>query len=455
MPLISKVNKTPLKRATTNQWILILTSWAVMPIIFLTLIVGVQVFLNFLYLAEPLNYLTSVLEFIFIIFVWWANLTAVLKNSKIEIAQKQISNILLSINDPVVAYDSSFRVLFINSAAESLLNVSNQKITGLRITPEMNSLTEYELITKIMFPSLAPVVLRKQTSVFPQRMVLKLADPKEMTLEVTTSQIFNEKHEVMGFLKIIKDKTQEESIARTQKDFITVAAHQLRTPLTGLNWAVDLLLKEEFGSLTKEQLATVEQMKTALGSLSLTVNNVLNIAQLEEGRFGFDFKRNELNEAVLTVLNTLEPAAQKRGIRLSFYKPDPPLGTFVFDYKRVETVIQTLVDNAIKYNTDKGEVRIKINKTSDNLYAEVRIEDTGIGIPNREVGKLFTKFFRAKNALKNQTEGTGLGLYIAKNIVDNHGGKITVNSTEGRGSTFSFTLPLQENLIPPQTDFNS
>ncbi len=455
MPLISKVNKTPLKKATTNRWILILTSWAVMPLIFLTLIMGVQVFLNFLYLAEPLNYLTSVLEFIFIIFVWWANLTAVLKNSKIEIAQKQISNILLSINDPVVAYDSSFRVLFINSATESLLNVSNQKITGLRITPEMNNLAEYELITKIMFPSLAPVVLRKQTSVFPQRMVLKLADPKEMTLEVTTSQIFNEKHEVMGFLKIIKDKTQEESIARTQKDFITVAAHQLRTPLTGLNWAVDLLLKEEFGSLTKEQLATVEQMKTALGSLSLTVNNVLNIAQLEEGRFGFDFKRNELNEAVLTVLNTLEPAAQKRGIRLSFYKPDPPLGAFVFDYKRVETVIQTLVDNAIKYNTDKGEVRIKINKTSDNLYAEVRIEDTGIGIPNREVGKLFTKFFRAKNALKNQTEGTGLGLYIAKNIVDNHGGKITVNSTEGRGSTFSFTLPLQENLIPPQTDFNS
>ncbi|MCX6737315.1 MAG: hypothetical protein NTX26_01035, partial [Candidatus Parcubacteria bacterium] len=365
MPLISKINKTPLKRAITNRWILILTSWAVMPLIFLTLIMGVQVFLNFLYLAEPLNYLTSVLEFIFIIFVWWANLTAVLKNSKIEIAQKQISNILLSINDPVVAYDSSFRVLFINSAAESLLNVSNQKMTGLRITPEMNNLAEYELITKIMFPSLAPVVLRKQTSVFPQRMVLKLADPKEMTLEVTTSQIFNEKHEVMGFLKIIKDKTQEESIARTQKDFITVAAHQLRTPLTGLNWAVDLLLKEEFGSLTKEQLATVEQMKTALGSLSLTVNNVLNIAQLEEGRFGFDFKRNELNEAVLTVLNTLEPAAQKRGIRLSFYKPDPPLGAFVFDYKRVETVIQTLVDNAIKYNTDKGEVRIKINKTPD------------------------------------------------------------------------------------------
>jgi len=455
MPFISKRKKEPLKKAAPNQWISILTSWAVMPVIFLTLTIGVQIFLNFLYLAEPLNYFVSGLEFVFLIFVWWANLAAVLKNFKIETAQKQISNILLSINDPVVAYDSSFRILFINSAAEGLLNVSNQKITGMRVTPEMNTQSEYELITKIMFPSLAPVVLRKQTSVFPQRMVIKLVEPKEMTLEITTSQIFNDKHEVMGFLKIIKDKTQEESIARTQKDFITVAAHQLRTPLTGLNWAVDLLLKEEFGSLTKEQLATVEQMKTALGSLSITVNNVLNIAQLEEGRFGFDFKSHNLNEAILTVLNTLEPAAQKRGIRLSFYKPDPPIGNFVFDNKRIETVIQTLVDNAIKYNVEKGEVRIKINKTLDNLYVEVRVEDTGIGIPNREISKLFTKFFRAENALKNQTEGTGLGLYIAKNIIDNHGGKITFNSVESRGSTVSFTLPLQENLIPPQTDFNS
>jgi signal transduction histidine kinase len=455
MSLFSKTKKPVFKKAVTNQWLLVLTSWTVMPIIFMTLTMGVQIFLNLLYLAEPLKYLVSALNGFFIILVWVALLKSVFKNFKIEVTQKQISNILLSINDPVVAYDSSFRILFINASSENLLGISNQKITGIRVTPEMNNIPEYGLLAKIMFPSLAPIVLRKQVNVFPQKMVIKLGEPKEMTLEVTTSQIFNDKHEVMGFLKIIKDKTQEENLARTQKDFITVAAHQLRTPLTGLNWAVDLLLKEEFGSLTKEQLATVEQMKTALGSLSLTVNNVLNIAQLEEGRFGFDFKENDLNEAVLTVLNTLEPAAKRRNIRISFYKPDPPLPVLTFDRKRIETVIQTLVDNAIKYNIEKGEVRIKINRTADNLYVEIRVEDTGIGVPNREASKLFTKFFRAGNALKNQTEGTGLGLYIAKNIVDNHGGKMIVNSIEGRGSVFSFTLPLQENLIPPQTDFNS
>jgi len=149
-------------------------------------------------------------------------------------------------------------------------------------------------------------------------MVLKLIDPKEITLEITTSQIFNDKHEVMGFLKIVQDKTREESAARTQKDFITVAAHQLRTPLTGLNWAVDLLMKQELGSLTKEQLTIVSQMKDALANLSLTVNNVLNIAQVEEGKFGFDFKENDISEAILTVLNSLEPTAKKRNIRLSF-----------------------------------------------------------------------------------------------------------------------------------------
>ncbi|HPS28252.1 MAG TPA: PAS domain-containing sensor histidine kinase [Candidatus Paceibacterota bacterium] len=443
------------KKAVTNPWILALTSWSIMPMFFLTLTLGVQIFLNFLYLGQTLNSLISSLSIVFLCLTWMAILVSVVKNFKISSTQKQVSNILLSINDPVIAYDSSFRILFINAAAETILGVTNQKIAGQQIAPEMNNIPEYGLLVKIMFPSLAPVVLRKQTTTFPQKMVLKLIDPKEMTLEVTTSQIFNDKHEVMGFLKIVQDKTQEESAARTQKDFITVAAHQLRTPLTGLNWAVDLLMKQEFGPLTNEQLTTVSQMKDALASLSLTVNNVLNIAQVEEGRFGFDFKENDISEAILTVLSSLEPAAKKRNIRLSFYRPDPPFQRFVFDVKRVETALQIFVDNAIKYNIDKGEVRIKVNKTSDNLYAEIRIEDTGIGIPNRELGKLFTKFFRAGNAIKNQTEGTGLGLYIAKNIIENHGGKVAVNSVEGRGSVFSFTLPLQENLIPPQTDFNS
>ncbi|HPR91257.1 MAG TPA: PAS domain-containing sensor histidine kinase [Candidatus Paceibacterota bacterium] len=454
MASIKQTSNNREKKAITNPWILALTSWSIMPMIFLTLTLGVQIFLNFLYLDDTLKLLVSSLAIVFLSLTWVTILGAVVKNFKISSTQKQVSNILLSINDPVIAYDNSFRIIFINAAAESLLGVTNQKIASQQITPEMNNIPEYGLLVKIMFPSLAPVVLRKQTTVFPQKMVLKLIDPKEITLEITTTQIFNDKHEIMGFLKIVQDKTQEESVARTQKDFITVAAHQLRTPLTGLNWAVDLLMKQELGSLTSEQLATVSQMKEALANLSLTVNNVLNIAQVEEGRFGFDFKENDLNEAILTVLSSLEPVAKKRNIRLSYYRPDPALPHFVFDIKRVETALQIFVDNAIKYNTDKGEVRIKVNKTSDNLYAEIRVEDTGIGIPSREMGKLFTKFFRAGNAIKNETEGTGLGLYIAKNIIDSHGGKVSVNSIEGRGSVFSFTLPLQENLIPPQTDFN-
>ncbi|MFA4990905.1 MAG: ATP-binding protein, partial [Candidatus Paceibacterota bacterium] len=122
------------------------------------------------------------------------------------------------------------------------------------------------------------------------------------------------------------------------------------------------------------------------------------------------------------------------------------LEPFKFDPMRIKIVIQNLLENALRYNVENGQIIVKVEKKPP--YVEVSVSDTGIGIPKDELPKLFTKFFRASNVLKYETEGTGLGLYITKNIIEAHGGKIWAESIENRGSTFYFTLPIDEKLIP-------
>jgi signal transduction histidine kinase len=117
---------------------------------------------------------------------------------------------------------------------------------------------------------------------------------------------------------------------------------------------------------------------------------------------------------------------------------------------RVKLVLEILVDNAIKYNVKNGEVRVKIASISNKPFVGISVEDTGMGIDSEDISKLFTKFFRAEKAMKERTSGIGLGLYLAKNIIERHGGKIWIQSEIGRGSVFTFTLPLDPAYIPPQ-----
>lgn len=137
---------------------------------------------------------------------------------------------------------------------------------------------------------------------------------------------------------------------------------------------------------------------------------------------------------------------KKHNIKAYLEGPAEGLQPFKFDLMRVKIVLQNLIENAIRYNVENGEIIIKVEKKDS--YLQVSVRDTGIGIPQEEVVKLFSKFFRATNVVKYETEGTGLGLYITKNIVEAHGGKIWVESVENRGTTFYFTLPLDEKLIP-------
>jgi signal transduction histidine kinase len=226
-----------------------------------------------------------------------------------------------------------------------------------------------------------------------------------------------------------------------KSEFVSVAAHQLRTPLTGIKWTLHSLSEEEFGKLTTEQKKLVgDGLKATLRLIAL-INDLLDTARLEEGRFGFQFSQEPFDSLIEHVLQNYETAAKEKGVRLRLELPKTKLQLLRMDPEKISIILSNLVDNALKYTSPGGEVYLRVEKTPE--YVILKVQDTGIGIPEDQAHRVFTKFFRAKNAQLAQTSGTGLGLYVASNIAREHGGRLSFESKEEKGSTFSLYLPLK------------
>jgi signal transduction histidine kinase len=239
-------------------------------------------------------------------------------------------------------------------------------------------------------------------------------------------------------LKLVKDTSRQASLLRAKGDFITVAAHQLRTPTTAINWAFENLKKDlSLPDTAKEMIVAGYQ---ASQNLLKIVNDLLNVAQVEEGRFGYQLQESNLVEFLDKLLLEALPVAKQYGIALYFERPPEAKLMVSIDRAKLALVVSNLVDNAIKYNVPDGQIVVTLAK-KDNM-AEVAVKDTGVGIAKEDLPQLFTKFFRSKTTAKLSIVGSGLGLYLAKNIITEHKGKIWVESVIDRGSTFYFTLPL-------------
>lgn len=222
--------------------------------------------------------------------------------------------------------------------------------------------------------------------------------------------------------------------------FNSVAAHQLRTPLSGMKWVLKYLLDGDAGVMTQEQAEMLKRGYETNEKMIQMVNNLLYVSRIENGKFGYDFKENDFARFLDSLRENSELAFKERGIELDIDNHVPVLPPFVFDFGSLLIALQNIVDNAIKYTPPNGKVRIAVDKEGDLL--KITISDNGVGIPEAELPKLFFKFFRASNVIRLQTEGTGLGLFITKNIILRHGGTISVDSVEGKGTTFTVRISL-------------
>lgn len=422
-----------------------------LPFLLLGCLLAAQIIFNILFGEEKIF---AIVFSIILLFFWIVGailtLNLIATASRLDLERKQINAMLKSVSDPAIAYSKDFEIILVNPALEKMTDLSEKELIGKVIAPELSNDARYGFLAKIVFPSLAPAILEQELESYPQRMKVKFFKPQERTLEIITTKVIDERGVHYGFLKVIHDLTREENLKRIQADFITIAAHQLRTPLSGLSWIIETVLNPQTGPLNEGQQDLLMKAKQLIVQSIETVENLLNAAQIEEGKFGFQFIRSDIQQIIEGVLRKFAPSAEKNDIKLIFYHPSSPISPFIFDPIRIKMVLEILVDNAIKYNVDHGEVRIKLEKLKDAPFLSIIVEDTGIGLEPQEMSQVFTKFFRSARGRAKEPTGTGLGLYLAKNIVQRHGGKIWLESELNRGTKVTFTLPLDPNYIPPQ-----
>lgn len=402
--------------------------------------------INAFHLRPELTAITAGIFVVMGVIIFLNGIRIVRLNGEIKLERNELGSIVANLLDGLVAYDKNFRVVMMNKAAEQMLGTVAAEVVGKQITPATAQDAKFAMLAQILYPSIAPLVVRRtEGGSYPQVVDMAFTEPKN-DFRITTDRIVDPGGTVLGFVKIIHDRTRELAILKSKSEFIEVAAHQLRTPLTSINWIFESLAKEPMSDNQKE-MVSMGVMATA--NILKTVNDLLDVSQIEEGQYGYSFQAMDINEFAEEVLAELMPYAKEMGIKMYLKKYHDPVGVSI-DPQKLGIVLANLVSNAIKYNVENGEVTVEIKKLEDKPYVEISIKDTGIGIPADEMQRLFTKFFRADNAQKAVADGTGLGLYITKNIARRHGGDIWAESQLNRGSVFHITIPTDPKLIPPK-----
>ncbi len=233
------------------------------------------------------------------------------------------------------------------------------------------------------------------------------------------------------------------ALDKVKSDFVSVAAHQLRTPLSEIKWAITSLVEGESGKLNKKQLEVLQKSLNSTQSLIELANDLLNTAKLEEGQVGYETKPQSIVPIVQKSIAGFDIAIKEKNISLKLSLPDESLPKLNLDEEKMGVAIDNVLDNAIKYTHPGGSITVNIFWRDSGVAIDIK--DTGIGIPPDQAYRVFSKFFRAKNAQLYQTSGTGLGLYMVKTIVENLGGTVSFESKEGEGSTFSIFFPVINN----------
>jgi PAS domain S-box-containing protein len=261
--------------------------------------------------------------------------------------------------------------------------------------------------------------------------------------EISYSPIFDDTGRVTSGIAIIRNTTRDREVEEIKSDFISIVSHELRTPLTAIKGFLSMTLKNDFGPLSEKQFHYLSRVYQSNQRMIDLVEDLMDATYIESGKITLSISPVALDNIVTNVVAELAAKGAAGHIMINV-KRRQRLPLVLADETRLHQIVLNLVDNAIKYSMPDTEVEVAFQVQDDELITTV--SDHGVGIGKSQIDRLFTKFGRIFNPLSVQAGGTGLGLYIVKNLVESHGGKIWVTSQEGKGSKFRFSLPIAKQL---------
>jgi len=345
------------------------------------------------------------------------------KIDKLEVMENTES-LVKSLTDGLILYNKKQEVLLINPIAEELIQ-EDQGQTKLEKLDML--LGEVDLFSKI----------KKSIE---NSKIIHISDVviNHKYYEIFITQVKDYKDNIVGGLIIIHDINDLKLVDQMKTDFVSVASHQLRTPLTAIKLFANMLHDGDVGKLTKVQSEYMQNMIESIERMVNLVNDLLNVTRIEAAGIKIEPVPVDIVYFIESVIEEIKPL-NKNQAGFQFTHPKNKLPLISLDKTLLRQIIYNLLTNSIKYS---GKGKIVINLTDyDKKNYQISVADEGMGIPEKVKDRIFTKFFRADNAVKSETEGSGLGLYVAKMIANYYGGKIWLETEENKGTTFYFTLP--------------
>ena len=367
-----------------------------------------------------------------------------LENEKyVAISERsKLNEVLSSIMDGIIALDFNKNVVLINKAGEEITGFRQEETIGHPIDKLIHLYADTE------------EVVSKTYCQQPFNQVIKLIgkDGKQSKLVVSTAKLDSSVPTNVHCILILHDIAREEELEQMRLDFVSMASHELRTPLTSIIGYLSVFVEENKDKVEKGEIDLLQKSLISAKQLLILVQNLLSVNKIEREQMSVVSQPLDFIPIITKAVEDLKSQAVQKNVILNF---DPPnnVPKILADPIRAPEVITNLVANAINYTNPGGKVDVSIQVSPTDLTTIVA--DSGIGVPKEAISHLFNKFFRVSNTAQQASKGTGLGLYISKSIIEKLGGKIWVESELGKGSKFSFSLPLAERKSAGSLNDNS
>ncbi|MCA9380795.1 CHASE domain-containing protein [Candidatus Dojkabacteria bacterium] len=354
-------------------------------------------------------------------------------------AQAKDEAVLLSIGDGLVATDQYGKIMLVNSRFENLLGWKESEVVGKLLTDVVPMIDENNKTVAAKDRTINKALKSELKKVEKSSTVkYRTKNGYDFPVSITVSPIISQE-QVIGAVEVFRDITKEKEVDAAKTEFVSLASHQLRTPLTSINWYLELLLDEKGSKLTKKQKEFFHEIQIATKQMTELVGALLNVSRIELGTFAITPEPTDLTKLAESVVEEVSPIIKDKKLKVNLTKTK--LEKVSVDPKLFRIVYQNLITNAVKYTPEEGIISIDHKIENDDIL--ITVSDTGYGIPLRQKDQIFQKLFRADNVRIKDTKGTGLGLYIVKSILESTGGRIWFESEENEGTTFFVKVPLK------------